>query len=164
MGNNQPLIDLIVKMNLTSWEMQNKSFADLIEKLSDEQISSECAPGRNTGIYLLGHITSVSDDLFKILGVGQNMFPEYSDMFVNSPDKSGKSFPSILELKSAYHAVTIELNRHFSNFKTEDWLSKHTLVSEEDFIKQPFRNKLNVLINRTIHMSNHFGQMTFLLK
>ena len=161
--NHSPA-DLIVKMNITAWEMQNKSFADLIEKLSDEQISSECAPGRNTGVYLLGHITSVSDDLFKILGTGQNMFPQYSDIFVNSPDKSGKSFPSIAELKSAYHAVTNELDRQFSEFSTEDWFGKHTAVSYEDFIKQPQRNRLNVIINRTTHLSNHIGQMTFLLK
>ena len=48
--------DLIVKMNVAMWDGQNKKFAELIEKLTEEQLLNETAPNRNTGIYLLGHI------------------------------------------------------------------------------------------------------------
>lgn len=160
MSNQQT--ELIVKMNLISWQMQNKSFAELIDKLTDEQLLKETAPGRNTGIYLLGHITAVSGDMFKILGLGENMFTEYVEIFIKSPDKSGKIFPPVTDLKVAYHEVTNELNSQFSKLSSEDWFSKHTAVSDEAFAKEPHRNKLNVLINRTTHISYHVGQMVYL--
>jgi hypothetical protein len=44
----------------------------------------------------------------------------------------------------------------------EQWLEKHTSVSDEDFAKEPHRNKLSVLISRTNHLANHIGQLLFL--
>jgi len=156
--------DMMTKMVFSAWEIQNKRFSAFIEKLSDEQLNKECSPGKNTGVYLLGHLTAVHDDMFRLLGLRDKMYPEYLEMFIKSPDKSGHSFPSVAELKSSYSKVTEELNSHFSKFNTEDWLSKHTSVSEEDFVKKPTRNKLNVVISRTNHLSSHFGQMLYLDK
>ena len=108
MGNQQ--VELIIKMNLAMWDAQNKKFAELIEKLTDEQLLNETAPSRNTGIYLLGHIIAVSDDMIRLFDLGDRIVPEYLEIFVKSPDKSNKIFPSILDLKSAYQTVTILLN------------------------------------------------------
>ncbi len=162
MSNQQA--ELIVKMNLAMWDAQNKKFAELIEKLTDEQLMNETAPNRNTGIYLLGHIIAVSDDMIRLFDLGDRIVPEYLDIFIKNPDKSNKTFPSIVDLKKAYQTVTILLNNRFSQFSLEDWLSKHTAVSDEDFAKDPMRNKLNVLISRTIHLANHLGQMAYLNK
>jgi uncharacterized damage-inducible protein DinB len=151
-------------MNLAMWEAQNKKFAELIEKLTDEQLMNETAPNRNTGVYLLGHIIAVSDDMIRLFDLGDRIVPEYLDIFVKSPDKFNKTFPSIVDLKKAYQTVTILLNNHFRQFSLEDWLSKHTAVTDEDFANEPMRNKLNVLISRTLHLSNHLGQMTYLNK
>jgi hypothetical protein len=156
--------DLMVKMNLAIWDGQNKKFAELIEKLSDEQLLNETAPNRNTGIYLLGHIIAVSDDMLRLFDLGEKMFPDYLEIFVKSPDKSNKVFPPIAELKSAYYNVTKNLENHFKKFSTNDWLSKHAAVSDEDFAKEPTRNKLNVIISRTVHLANHLGQMAYLNK
>jgi len=43
-----------------------------------------------------------------------------------------------------------------------EWFTRHTSVSEEDFIKEPHRNKLNVLITRATHQSYHLGQLIYL--
>ncbi len=162
MSNQQA--ELIVKMNLAMWDAQNKKFAELIDKLTDEQLMNETAPNRNTGVYLLGHIIAVSDDMIRLFDLGDRIVPEYLDIFIKNPDKSNKTFPSIVDLKKAYQTVTILLNNRFSQFSLEDWLSKHTAVSDEDFAKDPMRNKLNVLISRTIHLANHLGQMAYLNK
>jgi hypothetical protein len=55
-----------------------------------------------------------------------------------------------------------KLADHFNQLTVDEWFEKHTAVSDEDFQKEPHRNKLNVLINRTNHLANHLGQMTFL--
>ncbi|MBC7554999.1 MAG: hypothetical protein H7257_13600 [Taibaiella sp.] len=40
----------------------------------------------------------------------------------------------------------------------EDWFLKHNSVSAEDFVNEPHRNKLNILLTRTTHLSYHLGQ------
>jgi len=44
-------------------------------------------------------------------------------------------------------------------FTPEEWLEKHTAVSDEDFAKDPDRNRLAVVLSRTNHMSYHLGQI-----
>jgi len=44
-------------------------------------------------------------------------------------------------------------------FSVDDWLKKHTAVSDEDFSKNPTRNRLAVFLNRTNHASFHTGQI-----
>jgi hypothetical protein len=42
------------------------------------------------------------------------------------------------------------------------WLSRHESMTDADFEKDPARNKLSVLLNRTNHLSFHFGQLRLL--
>ena len=159
---NNPTTDLVVQMILSAWEQQNKRFGDLIAKLSDEELSREASPGRNTGTYLLGHIVAASDGMLTLMGFGTKMFPEMEDVFLKSPDGSGKEMPSLAELRNRFHVVTDALNAHFRKMSTAEWLSRHTAVSEEDFAKEPMRNKLNIVITRTNHLVSHMGQMLYL--
>ena len=46
---------------------------------------------------------------------------------------------------------------HYGHF--DDWLKKPTAVSDEDFSKNPTRNRLAVFLNRTNHASFHTGQI-----
>jgi hypothetical protein len=51
---------------------------------------------------------------------------------------------------------------HFAKLQPEGWFEKHTSVSAEDFVKEPHRNRLNVVAGRAIHLSSHLGQLVFL--
>lgn len=153
---------LFVKMALMAWDTQNGYLTKLINSLPDEQLEKEIAPGKNTGVYLLGHLIAVSDGLLPLLGFGDRLYPEMEEMFLRTPDKSGLKFPSIEELKKRLDAVNNELNKHFESTDADGWFSRHMSVSPEDFAKEPHRNKLNVVINRTSHMANHIGQMILL--
>lgn len=154
--------DLLVKMSLMAWDAQNNYLDKLINSLTDEQLAKEIAPGRNTGVYLLGHLIAVSDGLFPLLGFGDRLFPEMEEVFLKNPDKSGFNFPSVTELKQRLKTVNEKLNGHFHSIDVDGWLSRHMSVSPADFEKEPHRNKLNVLLNRTGHMANHIGQMNLL--
>jgi hypothetical protein len=149
-------------MSLMAWDAQNNYLNKLISSLTDEQLAKEIAPGRNTGVYLLGHLIAVSDGLLPILGFGDRLFPEMEEVFLKNPDKSGLSFPSVPELKQRLEAVNVKLNSYIQSTDVNGWLSRHMFVSAEDFTKEPYRNKLNVLINRTGHMASHIGQMNLL--
>ena len=151
--------NLLVKMILMAWDAQNNYFKKLISSLTDEQLAKEIAPRKNTGVYLLGHLIAVSDGMLPLLGFGDRLFPEMEEVFINNPDKSGQGFPPVTELKQRLEAVNTKLNDHFKSTEVNEWLSRHTAVSPEDFVKEPHRNKLNVVINRTGHMAYHIGQM-----
>ena len=155
-------LNLLVKMTLTAWDTQNSYLNKLIDSLSDEQLSKEIAPGRNTGVYLLGHLIAVSDAMLPILGFGDRLFSELEDVFIKNPDKSGLAMPTINELKTKLETVNGKLAAHFAATSVDNWFDRHTSVSPEDFAKEPHRNKLNVIINRTNHMANHIGQMLLL--
>jgi hypothetical protein len=158
---NSQLI-LLVKMTLTAWYAQNNYLSKLIDSLTDDQLKKEIAPGRNTGIYLLGHLIAVSDAMIPLLVFGDRLFPALDEVFIKNPDKSEQVKPGIHELKVNLVAVNAKLEAAFQKATIEEWLGKHTAVSAEDFAKEPHRNKLNVVISRTNHMANHIGQMLLL--
>ncbi|MBP6688244.1 MAG: DinB family protein [Lacibacter sp.] len=155
-------LNLVVKMAISAWESQNKQLNKLIVALTDEQLQKEIAPGRNTGVYLLGHLIAVSDALLPLLGFSDRLYPELDEVFIKNPDKSGFTMPTITELKEKLEVVNTKLTTVFETTDVDEWLERHTAVSAEDFAKEPHRNKLNVLMNRTGHMANHLGQMLLL--
>jgi hypothetical protein len=155
---------LFVKMAISAWQTYNDRVTKLVEKLGDETLAGEVAPGKNTGTYLFGHLIAVNDNLLPLLGLGQNLYPELGKIFHDTPDKSGLKFPAVSELKKFWQSVNTKLTEHFSKMSTEDWFSRHNSVSAEDFANEPHRNKLNVILNRTSHQSYHLGQMILLEK
>jgi len=46
----------------------------------------------------------------------------------------------------------------FASLSAVDWLKKHGAVSEEDFLKEPLRNRLAILLSRTNHLAYHLGR------
>ncbi|HEX8250152.1 MAG TPA: DinB family protein [Pyrinomonadaceae bacterium] len=156
--------EIFVKMVVDAWRTQNERVDKLLGDISDEQLQSEIAPGRNSGIYLLGHLAAVSDHLLPLLGFGEKLYPQLEEVFVKNPDKSAFEKPSIAELKKFWNEVNAKLAHHFNQTSTEEWFARHTAVSDEDFAKEPHRNRLNVLISRTNHQSYHLGQLSLLVK
>ena len=156
--------ELFIKMVLSNWELQIGRMNNLLSKLSDEELSAQTAPGRNTGVYLLGHLAAVSDGLFTFLGVGERLNPAMDDIFLRKPDNSGIEKPSIVELKEYWNKVNALLADKIGQIQPDVWFTRHTAVSEEDFVKEPHRNKLNIIINRTNHLSYHLGQLAYLVK
>ena len=154
--------ELFVKMAISAWQTQNSQVDKLLTELSDEKLMREIAPGKNTGIYLLGHLTAIHDNLFPLLGFGEKLYPQLEKIFVSSPDKSGLDFPELSEIKRYWKEVNTKLSNHVNQLSPSEWFKRHNAVSEEDFQKEPHRNKLNVLLNRTSHQSYHLGQMVLL--
>lgn len=70
--------------------------------------------------------------------------------------------PTVTELKENRITVNTKLGLHFQPTTIEKWFDRHTAVSAEDFVKEPHRNKLNVVISRTNHLANHIGQLLLL--
>lgn len=155
---------VFIKMTLDAWNNYIERTQGLINRLTDEQLLSDTAPGRNSGIYLFGHLIAVHDAIITFLGTGERLYPQLDEPFVETPDKSGQDMPPLAVLKEYWHTVHTRLAAHFGSITEKDWLSRHTRVSEDDFAKEPHRNKLNIIINRTNHLASHYGQLIYLEK
>jgi hypothetical protein len=162
---DKPMISteqLFLKMAIDAWKTQIARTTKLIDSLSDEQLQREVATGRNTGVYLLGHLTAVHDALISLMRFGERLYPELDKAFVDNPDGSELSKPPVSELRLAWTKVNEKLSEHFDTLTEKEWFERHAAISEADFNKEPHRNRLNVVLNRTSHLANHLGQLTFL--
>jgi hypothetical protein len=144
---------------LNSWKLINQRFSAFMSHLSDEDLQKQIAPGRNRVLYILGHLTATNDRLFPLLGIGERRYPDLDAVYIDQPDRAldDPIAPSIL--KTASDDVAQMLTEALERFSPEEWLEKHTALSDEDFAKDPGRNRLAVVLSRTNHMSYHFGQI-----
>ncbi len=153
---------ITVKMVLDRWYAQIKNVDTFLATTTDEQLQKEIAPNKNRGIYLLGHLIAVHDDMIMLLDFGNKLYPELHEIFIKSPDKAINEIPSATELRAFWSKQNEVLSEKINSLKPEQWFEKHTAVSEEDFMKEPHRNKLNIMITRTSHLSYHLGQLILL--
>jgi hypothetical protein len=96
--------------------------------------------------------------MLPMLGLGERLHPELDEAYINNPDKTLPDPLSGSELKKAWADVNDRLTAGFEKFTLEEWLKKHSAVSDEDFAKEPTRNRLAVFLSRTSHVAFHAGQ------
>ncbi|HWK04155.1 MAG TPA: DinB family protein [Puia sp.] len=153
--------DLLLQIVFSNWDLQISRATGLFEALSTGPLQLEVAANRNTGVYLLGHLTAVNDSMLPLLYFGERLHPELDEIFVRNPDKALEK-PPIPQLLEYWKEVNATLGAHFRSTDRNDWFRKHRTISEEDFLKEPHRNRINILINRTNHISYHLGQLRLL--
>jgi uncharacterized damage-inducible protein DinB len=156
--------ELSVQVAINSWRLVLDRTDEALSNLTDDQLLKEVAPGKNRVIYLLGHLTAVHDAMFPILGLGERLHPELDAIFVSTPDKPGAQLPPVEELRKYWDEVNGKLRSQFASLPCDEWLQRHFAMSEEDYAKDPTRNRLAVLLSRTNHLSYHLGQITLALK
>jgi DinB superfamily len=156
--------DLFITTILSNWELAVKRASKIFDGYSDEELLLPIAPGKNRVVYLLGHLTAVHDRMLPVLGLGERKYPQLDELFVSNPDNPATTLPPIAELRSQWTTGNALLTEKLSAWTPGEWLERHTAVSAEDFAKEPHRNKLNIVLNRTGHLSYHLGQLALLKK
>jgi hypothetical protein len=149
-----------IESALRGWKSNVEQADKLFGALSPGELEQEVAPGRNRLIYLWGHLAAVNDALLPLLGIGERLHPEFDAMFISNPDKSVRLTVSVQSLKIAWREINQKLWDYFSQFSASDWAQRHNAVSEEDFEREPHRNRFTVLLGRTAHLAYHVGQAT----
>lgn len=143
---------------LAAWKQQISRVDQLLASSSDADLEREVAPGRNRLYYLVGHLASVHDRMFPLLGVGERLHPELDKPFLEESD-SKQAVMSTAELRRAWSDINTKLTGALEKLEPSVWLTRHNSVSDEDFAKDPLRHRLSVLMNRTAHAAFHIGQM-----
>jgi DinB superfamily len=152
--NAEQLID----SGLRAWKFNADRIEGFFIALSEEQLQQEVAPGRNRLLYLWGHVAAVNDALLPLLGIGPKLYPELDAMFLANPDRSTPLMFAGSELKPVWSRINNTLWTSFSQWSPSEWVAKHTAVSDEDFRKEPHRNRYSVMLARNTHMAFHYGQ------
>jgi DinB superfamily len=150
--------EMLAHTALNSWKLVIGRLNTAIAPLTDEQLQRQVAPGKNRLLYLVGHLTAVHDRLFPTLGLGDRLHPELDEIYITNPDRALSDPVSAADLKQSWSEVNSKLTAAFEKLTPRQWLEKHTAVSDEDFAKDPTRNRLAVLISRTNHAAFHTGQ------
>ncbi|MCR8560310.1 DinB family protein [Mucilaginibacter sp. BJC16-A38] len=157
--NEKMIIDQCVK----TWEQRVAQASKLIDSLSEWAMDKEVAPGRNKVVYVIGHLLVVHDKLVEGMEFGERSYADLDPLFLDAQQPDAK-YPETAWIKENWHKLNEFLNQKFNEMPVADWLSKHAYVSAEDFALQPERNKLNLLLSRTNHLSSHNGQLVLVKK
>ena len=155
---------LTVRMAMASWKNTVGRADKAFSGLTEEQFLREVAPGRNRIIYLLGHLTAINDAMHTILGIGERLRPELDSIFISEPDRANEGLPSVPKLMRQWSEVNGSLSEKLGRLTPQEWLQRHMAMSDEDYAKDPTRNRLSVLLSRTNHLSYHLGQIILGLK
>lgn len=154
--------ETILKMIFDRWYASLKNCDAILSFLTDEALQREIAPGKNRGVYILGHLIAVHDDMLLLLDMGEKLYPQLQEPFIKFADKTRNELPTVTELRSFWTNQCEVLKQKFDSLRPQEWLEKHTAVSAEDFAFEPHRNKLNIIITRTSHLQYHTGQLVLL--
>jgi hypothetical protein len=151
--------ELVMTTIVASWKQVVGRLDERFNQLDGEQLQRLIAPNKNRIFYLLGHLTAVHDRMLPMLGIGERLHPELDEAYLTNPDRTIADPLSASELKRAWSEVNVAITSAVEGFSVDDWLKKHTAVSDEDFSINPTRNRLAVFLNRTNHASFHTGQI-----
>ncbi|MFC5865489.1 DinB family protein [Acidicapsa dinghuensis] len=150
---------LFVTVALKSWDVWLTRLDKILDALTDEQLESPVVPGRNRAFYIYGHLIAVNDSMIPQLRLGDPLFPEFAETFIKQPDRAATIYPTTIQLRQSWKDLNRQLSELLPQLSPTAWLERHATVSEEDFAKEPHRNRLAVLLSRTSHLSYHLGQL-----
>ncbi len=156
--------EIAIQIVLENFKTNSIKASALFSELSDEQISNEVSPTKNSGHYLLGHLVAVHDNMLPLLGLGESLYPEIVDIFIKNPDYFMAQKPTIAALRLQWEQLNKILWEKLESLSFDQWFEKYASVSEEDFANEPHRNKLNVVLSRSNHLAYHVGQLALLKK
>ncbi|MDP9077705.1 MAG: DinB family protein [Bacteroidota bacterium] len=157
----QAQTSLVINQVINYWENSANAITTIYNKNEDEFYFRAVAPGRNRAIYILAHMIAINDTMLPLFGLGEKLYPELTP-FAHSAEHLVPLVLDITELKVQWQALTLTLASNFRKMSSATWLDRHNSVTEENFLSDPSRNKLNVLIHRTGHQDHHKGQLAFL--
>lgn len=151
--------NIFVQMALHGWNTQIGRATKFFDGKTDEQLFQQVAPGKNTLIYLLGHLVAVNDGMISLFGLGERLYASLDEPFLKNADTSISSRPDPVALRAAWKKSNEELTRYFNTLSAEEWFARHTAMTDDDHAREPTRNKMSVLLNRTNHVAYHLGQL-----
>ncbi len=153
-----------VEICLLQWDTFNRRTQKILESISDEKFNIPVVAGGNSPSWLMGHLADTDDALLELFGIRKRMFPELAKIYHHEKGTNQTGHLSKEELIAKWKEISAELDKAFKAMNESDWHGRHMAVTEEDFKKEPHRNKLNVMLSRVTHKASHLGQVALQAK
>ena len=149
----------VLDICLIQWNTYNKQMQKAFDTISDENFNKPIVENGNSPSWLLGHLVDTDDKLIELFGIGDRLHPELKAIYHHERGTNQSGHLTKSELLSKWKTISAELDKAFKSWSESDWMGRHTAVSEDDFKKEPHRNKLNVMLSRVEHKASHLGQV-----
>ncbi len=134
----------------------------VLRSLSDDDLRHNISPGRNHGIWILGHVVWSQDHLAQYLGQGGFSYPDLVPLFASGTELRGlEHYPSAAELRALWPLICAK-NAAIIADLSDDQLDDYHAMIEGDPEQDYFKTKENCIINWTLHELYHFGQLAML--
>ena len=155
--------ETLVAVAIATWKSNLERANKLFDGLDESALEKQVAPGRNRLVYLWGQLASTHDRMLQLLGIAERVHPEFDAVFLSSPDRAS-TLPQVDAMRAWWAEVNQRLDAGLRELTLNNWVARHTAVSEEDFANEPLRNRFSILITRTSHLAYHIGQATLATK
>ena len=130
-----------------------------INVLDDKELEKELSPGKNHGVWILGHLIASDDDFSVYMGKGELIFPEYSELFgQGSTLQNVIEYPKVSQLREQWKAIIEKNKKIYENLKDED-LEQLPENMNADFLKH-FTSKGKIVMAWQLHQMYHGGQLS----
>ena len=142
--------------------LDSSGWADwIISSLSDDDLKKEVSPGKNHGVWLLGHLITCEDDFALFMGKGEITYPDYHDMFAEETKPlSFDNYPPINEMRTKWKEMLEKNKKIYSELKDSELQEPHAQrKGENDFCK----TKEDVAVHWQLHLMYHVGQLSVLI-
>lgn len=152
-----PVSKLLAKQYIDS-----AGWADwIISSLSEDDLKKEIAPGRNHGIWLLGHLITCEDDFALFMGKGEITYPAYHDMFAEETKPLPfENYPPVSEMREKWKEMLKKNKKIYDELRDEELHEAQAqLKGENDFCK----TKEDVAVHWQLHLMYHTGQLGMLV-
>lgn len=159
MVHQQNLTMTTLQICLLQWDALNKRMLKTIDSISEENFNNPIVEGGNSPSWIMGHLVEADDALLELLGIGKRLFPDLTKIYHHERGTNQTGHLTKQEIVQRFKSVFEALDKAFKSWSEADWLMRHTAVSEEDFKKEPHRNRLNVMLSRVSHKASHLGQI-----
>lgn len=148
--------------------VSNKFFAQFImmiewvnmyvNSLSDKDFEMELSPGKNHGVWILGHLVTSDDDFSFYMGKGDFMFPEYHDLFGQGCKLLPvENYPKVVVLKDNWNKIFQKNKIIYGNFKDNEF--DETPENMNADMLNYFKTKGHVVMAWQLHQMYHGGQL-----
>jgi len=133
----------------------------IISSLSDEDLKKEIFPGKNHGVWLLGHLITCEDDFALFMGKGEITYMDYHNMFAEETQPlSFDNYPPISEMKAKWKEMLEKNRKIYSELNDSELNESHAQrKGENDFCK----TKEDVAVHWQVHLMYHAGQLSVLI-
>lgn len=129
--------------------------------LSEDDLKKEVSPGKNHGIWLLGHLIANEDDFGVFLGKRELAYPVYQNLFAGGTKPLPiENYPSVPEMREKWKELTEKNKKLYCELKDEELNEPHALIEENDFCK----TKQDIIMHWQIHLVYHIGQLGILVR